>query len=140
MPKSISFDRKLIFFRFFPILNIPLWLITYGVQGSARWHMYQSTQSNPDFWFISVFISRAIQGYSLEKISKAVNHTSSDVFWNLVTIFFMWGFLWGSYRRFLGMDWAKKLISRNFLSSAFWINIKLFTSCHLWFVFPSCYS
>ena len=48
--------------------------ITYGAEVSATYHRYQSTQSNPELCFIIVPNSRKLEEYSLEKISKPVNH------------------------------------------------------------------
>ena len=53
-------------------------VITYGAQVSATYHRYQSTQSNPELCFILVPNSRELEGYSLEKISKPVNHPTLD--------------------------------------------------------------
>ena len=57
-------------------------VIIYGAQGSARGHIPIDSEKPEFLFYISLQlqpgVSRALQGYSPEKISKPVNHTMLD--------------------------------------------------------------
>ena len=54
-------------------------VITYGTHLGPLLAMYQSTQSNPELCFILVPNWKKLEGYSLEKILKPVNHPTQDL-------------------------------------------------------------